>query len=116
MARIQGVPKNQAGPIVKVVYRLMRRGSEKMTGRAPARGSGIEPLEIWAHQPKMMSAMGKFQGGIRKRKTVDERVKNLCELKGAVPLVAELPHQVRRGRTTAARHPGSRSSPTREGR
>jgi alkylhydroperoxidase family enzyme len=83
MARIQGVPKNQAGPIVKVVYRLMRRGSEKMTGRAPARGSGIEPLEIWAHQPKMMSAMGKFQGAIRKRKTVDERVKNLCELKGA---------------------------------
>ena len=54
-----------------------------MTGRAPARGSGIEPLEIWAHQPKMMSAMGKFQGAIRKRKTVDERVKNLCELKGA---------------------------------
>jgi hypothetical protein len=37
----------------------------------------------------------------------------------AVPLVAELPHQVRRGRTTAARHPGGRStydSPTREGR
>ena len=83
MARIQGVPKNQAGPIVRVVYRLMRRGSEKMTGRAPARGSGIEPLEIWAHQPKMMSAMGKFQGAIRKRKTVDERLKNLCELKGA---------------------------------
>ena len=54
-----------------------------MTGREPVHGSGIEPLEIWAHQPKMMTAMGKFQGGIRKGETVDDRVKNLCELKGA---------------------------------
>lgn len=83
MARIQGVPTDQAGPIVRLVYRFMRRGFKKTTGRSPARGSGIEPLEIWAHQPKMMSAMGKFQGSIRKGTSVGERVKNLCELKGA---------------------------------
>jgi hypothetical protein len=50
MARIQGVPQDQAGPIVKLVYRFMRRGMKKMTGRAPAHGSGIEPVEIWAIQ------------------------------------------------------------------
>jgi alkylhydroperoxidase family enzyme len=83
MARIQGVPRGQAGPIVKLVYTFMGRGSKKMTGRDPARGNGIEPIEIWAHRPKLMSAMGKFQGGVRKAKTVDERIKNLCELKGA---------------------------------
>jgi alkylhydroperoxidase family enzyme len=83
MARIEGVPQDQAGPIVKVVYRFMRRGMKKMTGREAAHGTGIEPVEIWAHQPKMMSGMGKFQGAVRKGKTVDERLKYLVELKGA---------------------------------
>jgi AhpD family alkylhydroperoxidase len=83
MARIQGVSQEQAGPIVRLVYRFMRNGTKKMTGREAAHGSGIEPLEIWAHQPKMMSGMGKFQGAVRKGNTVDERLKNLVELKGA---------------------------------
>jgi alkylhydroperoxidase family enzyme len=83
MARIQGVPQNQASPIVKLVYRFMRKGTQKMTGREAARGSGIEPIEIWAHQPKMMSGMGKFQGAVRKGNSVDERLKYLVELKGA---------------------------------
>ena len=83
MARIQGVPQDQAGPMVKLVYTFMRRGMKKMTGRDPAHGSGIEPVEIWAHQPKMMSGMGKFQQSVRKAHGVDERTKNLMELKGA---------------------------------
>ena len=83
MARIQGAPQEEAGPVVKLVYRFMRKGMKKMTGREPARGSGIEPVEIWARQPKMMSGMGKFQGAVRKGNSVDERLKNLVELKGA---------------------------------
>src|SRR5581483_1033722 len=83
MARIQGVSHDQAGPMVKLVYRFMRRGMKKMTGREAAHGSGIEPIEIWAHQPKMMSGMGKFQQAVRKGHSVDERVKYLIELKGA---------------------------------
>jgi len=83
MARIQGVPKDEAGPVVRLVYRFMHRGMKRMTGREAAHGSGIEPVEIWAHQPKMMSGMGKFQGAVRKGNTVDERLKYLVELKGA---------------------------------
>ena len=83
MARIQGVPQGQAGPMVKVVYWFMRRGMKKLTGREPAYGSGIEPVEIWAHRPKMMSGMGKFQQAVRKGNAVEERLKNLVELKGA---------------------------------
>ena len=83
MARIQGVPQNEAGPITKLVYRLMRRGVKKLTGREAVRGTGIEPIEVWAHQPKMMSGMGKFQGAVRKGTPVEERIKNLAELKGA---------------------------------
>jgi AhpD family alkylhydroperoxidase len=83
MARIEGVSHEQAGPMVKLVYRFMRRGMKKMTGRPAAHGNGIEPIEIWAHQPKMMSGMGKFQQAVRKGDSVDERLKNLVELKGA---------------------------------
>jgi alkylhydroperoxidase family enzyme len=83
MARMQGVPQDQAGPVVKLVYRFMRKGTQKLTGREAARGSGIEPIELWAHQPKMLSGMGKFQAAVRKGNTVDERLKYLVELKGA---------------------------------
>ncbi|MFZ0919580.1 MAG: carboxymuconolactone decarboxylase family protein [Candidatus Dormiibacterota bacterium] len=83
MARLQGVRQDQAGPMVKVVYWFMRRGMKKLTGREPTYGSGIEPVEIWAHRPKMMSGMGKFQQAVRKGNAVDERLKNLVELKGA---------------------------------
>lgn len=83
MARIQGVPRDKAGPMVRLVYVFMRRGMKKLTGREPARGSGIEPVEVWALAPKMMSGMGKFQGAVRKGSAVDERLKNLVELKGA---------------------------------
>ena len=83
MARIEGVRREQAGPMVRLVYRFMRRGMNKMTGRAPAHGGGIEPVEIWACQPKMMSGMGRFQQAVRKGNAVDERLKYLVELKGA---------------------------------
>jgi 4-carboxymuconolactone decarboxylase len=68
--------------MVRLVYRFMRSGTKKLTGRDPAYGSGIEPVEIWAHQPKMMSGMGRFQGAVREGGTADERLKNLVELKG----------------------------------
>jgi 4-carboxymuconolactone decarboxylase len=83
MARIQGVPQDQAGPVVKLVYRFMRRGLKKLAGREPAHGSGIEPIAIWAYRPKMMTGMGKFQQAVRNGNAVDERLKNLVELKGA---------------------------------
>ena len=83
MARIQGVSKSEAGPMVRLVYRFGPRMMRKLTGRAPQVGSGIEPIEIWAHQPKMMMGMGKFNQAVRKGRSVDERLKNLVELKGA---------------------------------
>jgi alkylhydroperoxidase family enzyme len=83
MARIQGVPKRRTGPMVRLVYWFGPRMMKKLTGRDPQTGSGIEPMEIWAHQPKMMFGMGKFNQAVRKGKSLDERIKNLVELKGA---------------------------------
>jgi AhpD family alkylhydroperoxidase len=83
MARIQGVARSNAGPMVRLVYRLGPRMIRKLTGREPQTGSGLEPMEIWAHQPKMMFGMGRFNQAVRKGKSVDQRLKNLVELKGA---------------------------------
>lgn len=83
MARIEGVAKGKASPMVKLAYRFGPKMMTKLTGRDPQRGSGIEPMEIWAYQPKMMMGMGKFNQAIRKGKTVDERLKCLIEMKGA---------------------------------
>jgi AhpD family alkylhydroperoxidase len=83
MARIQGVPKRQASPMVKVAYRFGPKMMKKLTGREPQNSNGMEPMEIWAYQPKMMMGMGRFNQAVRKGHSVDERLKNLIELKGA---------------------------------
>jgi alkylhydroperoxidase family enzyme len=83
MARIVGVPKSQASLMVKLVYTFAPRAMRKLTGRDPQTGSGIEPMEIWAYQPKMMMGMGRFNQAVRSGKAVSERIRNLVELKGA---------------------------------
>lgn len=83
MARIQGVPRSKASSMVKMSYRFGPRMMKKLTGRDPQRGSGIEPMEIWAYQPKMMLGMGRFNQAVRKGNSVEGRIKNLIELKGA---------------------------------
>jgi AhpD family alkylhydroperoxidase len=83
MARIQAVPKSKASVVVKLTYRFGPRMIRKMTGRAAQTGSGLEPFEIWAYQPAMMMGMGRFNQAVRKGHDVDERLKNLIELKGA---------------------------------
>src|SRR5260370_26982791 len=64
-----------------------------MMGKRPApegwTGGGLEPMEIWAHKPKLMIAMGKFNGAIRKPGALEERIRNLCELKGAAMIGCE---------------------------
>jgi alkylhydroperoxidase family enzyme len=89
MARIDGLQQADAGLKVRLVYWFMRKGLTKLTGRPADHGSGIEPVEIWAHQPKMMSGMGKFQQAVRKGHSVDERLKYLVELKGAQTIGCE---------------------------
>jgi alkylhydroperoxidase family enzyme len=89
MARIQGVQRSQAGPLVKLIYRLGPRMMRKLTGREASIGNGIEPMELWAHKPKLMVAMGKFNTAIRKPGALENRIRNLCELKGAAMIGCE---------------------------
>jgi AhpD family alkylhydroperoxidase len=83
VVRMQGVPKSKASPVIKMTYRFGPRMMKRLAGRAPQRSNGIEPMEIWAYQPKMMIGMGRFNHAVRKGRSVDDRLKNLIELKGA---------------------------------
>jgi alkylhydroperoxidase family enzyme len=89
MARIEGVPRQKASPMTRLVYRLGPRMTRKLTGRDPQTGTGLEPIAIWAYAPKMMVAMGKFNGPMRKGKTVSHRIQNLIELKAAAMIGCE---------------------------
>jgi alkylhydroperoxidase family enzyme len=82
MARIEGVSRSEAGLLVRLAYRFGPRAMRKLTGRDPQAGNGIEPIEIWAYQPKMLLAVGRFNQAIRKVRTVDQRIRHLVELKG----------------------------------
>lgn len=89
MARIEGVSRKDASPMTKIMYRMGPRMMRKLTGREPQNGDGMEPFRIWAHSPKMMMAMGRFNGSMRKGKTVSERIRNLVELKGSAMIGCE---------------------------
>ncbi len=89
MARAEGVSASEGGLVVKLVYRFGPGQMKKLTGRAAQRGTGMEPLAIWAYKPKLLTAMGKYNGAVRKRGEVEERVRNICELKGAMMIGCE---------------------------
>jgi AhpD family alkylhydroperoxidase len=75
--------------MMRIIFFFMRRGMKKLTGREPARGTGIEPVEVWAVRPKMLTGMGRFQGAVRKGRAVDHRLQNLIELKAAAMIGCE---------------------------
>ena len=56
MARIPGVSPAEAGQELATTFDYMRHGFAEMTGSAPERG--IEPLEIIAHVPALLSLAG----------------------------------------------------------
>lgn len=89
MARIEGVSRKDASLTAKLAYRFGPRMMKKMTGREPQASDGLEPFRIWAYAPKMMMAMGKFNGPMRKGRTVPHRIQNMVELKGAAMIGCE---------------------------
>jgi AhpD family alkylhydroperoxidase len=81
MARIGGVPASDAGLRVKLAYFFTRRQLARLTGREPE--NIIEPLELYAHAPGLMSAYGKLEAATAQQERVDWRLKVLAGLKAA---------------------------------
>lgn len=79
MARIRGVPQSEAGIGVKLAYFFTRKQFKDLTGRDPA--GAIEPVEIYAHAPKLLKAYGKLEQATSKISHLDDRARTLAELK-----------------------------------
>src|SRR5262245_65671999 len=81
MARITGVSAREAGPAVKLAYFFTRRQLARLAGRKTERM--IEPLEMYAHVPGLLRGYGSLEQATAKLHRLDERLKNLAELKAA---------------------------------
>ncbi len=81
MARIKGVPSDQAGLYVKIAYHFTRRAIGKLTGRETQRM--IEPLEMYAHAPVLFKGYAKLEQATAKLHRLDKRLHALGELKAA---------------------------------
>jgi AhpD family alkylhydroperoxidase len=81
MSRIEGVTDKQAGPLVRVIYRLVRREISKITGQ-PGRLTGDIPIR--AHRPRMLIGYGMLEKAFASKPTVEPRLRALAVLKSAV--------------------------------
>jgi AhpD family alkylhydroperoxidase len=81
MSRIAGVKTNKAGPLTRVILAVARRKTGQLTGRRTERM--IEPLEVYAHRPRLLIGYGMMEDATAKLHRVDERLKLLAELKAA---------------------------------
>ncbi len=82
MTRIAGVPASKAEPIVKLTHFFTRRQIARLTGRKTTVRM-IEPLQMYALLPGLLSAYGGLEQATAKLRRLDERLKNLAELKAA---------------------------------
>jgi AhpD family alkylhydroperoxidase len=79
--RVQRLRGRAAGPFVRLILRVARRKAAKMTGSSPERA--IEPLEIYAHAPRLLVGYGMLEDATARLHRVDHRLKVLAELKAA---------------------------------
>jgi len=81
MARIAGVPHSEAGPFVRIAYRQARRKLKQISGRDVA---GLEPIEIYAHAPRLLFGYGVLEQSSAAKPRVSEHLRSLAVLKSAV--------------------------------
>jgi AhpD family alkylhydroperoxidase len=85
MSRIE--PPKRPSPFIRLLLRLARRETAKLTGRETERM--IEPFEAYAHLPRLAMSYGMFEGAAAKLSRVPERLKVLAELKAATMSTCE---------------------------
>jgi AhpD family alkylhydroperoxidase len=87
VARIPGVPAQQAGPYARLVYYFTRRSLRQLTGRSPERM--IEPLEIYAHVPGLLRGYAGLEQATARLSRLGKRTRALAELKAATVVQCE---------------------------
>ena len=81
MTRISLIPANKAGLFIRFVSLFTRRNVARLTGRAPERM--MEPLEVYSHTPGLLLGYAMLEWAAASAHRVDERLRNLAELKAA---------------------------------
>ena len=79
--RVERLRGRAAGPFVRLILRIARRKTAQMTGKSPERA--VEPLEIYAHAPRLLVGYGMLEDATARLHRVDHRLKVLAELKAA---------------------------------
>ncbi len=73
MTRIEGVPTRNAGPLVRLIYRLSRRQV----------GRDVDPVAVYAHAPQLLIGYGMLERATAQQHGVAKRLKTLAQLKAA---------------------------------
>jgi 4-carboxymuconolactone decarboxylase len=73
-ARIAGVPEDTHNPMVRMSFRESRRRY----------GEVVDPLRIYAHNPKVMVGYAALEAASERSTLVDERLKHLAETRAAM--------------------------------
>jgi 4-carboxymuconolactone decarboxylase len=81
MMRIKAIDRRKAGLFARVSLWLARRKMRQLTGREPE--GMIEPVEAYAHVPRLLFGYAMLEEATAKLHRVDERLKLLAELKAA---------------------------------
>lgn len=79
MARIEGIPEREAGPVGRFAYRFSRRRF----------GEVAEPLTVTAHHPRLLLGYGVFELTLDRSRLVDDRLKELAAIKVATAVGCE---------------------------
>jgi AhpD family alkylhydroperoxidase len=80
MSRIEGVPANKANPLVRVIYRMVRRELGRMTGKREL----TPDIPVRAHRTSLLVGYGLFESAVARKPRVDAHLRGLVQLKSAV--------------------------------
>jgi AhpD family alkylhydroperoxidase len=87
MPRLQGVSDRDAGLGAKIAFFFTRRKLAQMAGLETA--GMLEPLRMYAHIPRLLSAIGKLEMAESKLDILGPRQRALAELKAATTVRCE---------------------------
>jgi AhpD family alkylhydroperoxidase len=87
MSRLQGVADHDAGLGAKIAFFFTKRKLARLTGLETA--GMLEPLRMYAHIPKLLSAYGKLEQAESKLDILSPRHRALAELKAATTVRCE---------------------------
>ncbi|ORW51330.1 4-carboxymuconolactone decarboxylase [Mycobacterium paraense] len=87
MPRIQGVSDRDAGLGAKIAFFFTKRKLAQMAGLETA--GMLEPLRMYAHIPRLLSAYGKLEQAESKLDVLSPRHRALAELKSATTVRCE---------------------------